>query len=269
MRTIVFGGLLIIVLSVLPGLWLWWPKRKDDASRSDLGVALMTGALIAVAVLAIQVSIDEKTRKREEIRQDADARQNFELTLSLQQDLTGIRLDGKDLRGIHFHGKKLEGASLIGSVMDDVVLAEANLTGATLRGAKLADADMTGVRAEQANFEGAHLEGAVLTSSRLRGAQFIRAHLETAELRDAELLYANLQRSHLEGASFSRASLIGADLSGATWDSTTAFAGALYDRRTKWPDGVTQSCCRKTSCEAIDPPVVAASASGQRACTDT
>jgi len=254
MRTIVLGGVLIIVLSVLPGLWLWWPKRKDDVSRSDLGVALMTGALIAVAVLAIQVSIDDKARKRDATRQAADARQNFELTLSLQRDLTGIRLDGEDLRGIHFHGKKLEGASLIGSVMDEVVLAEANLTNATLRGAKLVDADMTGVKAEWANFEGAHLEGAVLNSSRLRGARFIRAHLETAELRGAELLFANLQQSHLEGASFSQASLIGADLSGATWDSTTAFAGALYDRRTKWPDGVKQPTCLRTSCVADDPP---------------
>jgi uncharacterized protein YjbI with pentapeptide repeats len=250
MRTIVLGGFLIIVLSVLPGLWLWWPKRKDDVSRSDLGVALMTGALIAVAVLAIQVSIDDKARKRDESRQVADARQSFELTLSLQQDLTGIRLDGEDLRGIHFHGKKLEGASLIGSVMDEVVLAEANLTEATLRDAKLEGADMTGVQAEHADFEGAHLEGAVLTRSRLRGAKFNRAHLETAELRDAVLLFADFRQSHLEGASFSQASLIGADLSGATWNSSTAFAGALYDRRTRWPDGVEQPLCRKTSCEA-------------------
>ena len=254
MRTIVFGGFLIIVLSVLPGLWLWWPQRKDEVSRSDLGVALMTGALIAVAVLAIQVSIDEKARKRDETRQVADARQNFELTLSLQRDLTGIRLDGKDLRGIHFHGKKLERASLIGSVMDEVVLSEANLTDATLLGAKLVDADMTGVQAERANFQGAHLEGAVLNRSQLRGAAFIQTHLENAELRDAVLLFANLQQSHLEGASFSRASLIGADLSGATWDSTTAFAGALYDRRTRWPADVKEPGCRKASCEAIDPP---------------
>jgi len=253
MRTIVLGGILIIVLSVLPGLWLWWPKRKDDVSRSDLGVALMTGALIAVAVLTIQVSIDEKARKRDETRQVADARQNFELTLSLQRDLTGIRLDGKDLRGIHFHGKRLERASLIGSVMDEVVLSDANLTDATLLDAKLKDADMTGVQAERANFQGAHLEGAVLNRSRLRGAAFIRAHLENAELRDAVLLYANLQQSHLEGTSFSRASLIGADLSGATWDSKTAFAGALYDRSTRWPAGVKQPGCRKKSCEAIDP----------------
>ena len=256
MRTIVLGGFLIIALSVLPGLWLWWPKRKDDVSRSDLGVALMTGALIAVAVLAIQVSIDEKARKRDETRQVADAQQNFELTLSLRRDLTGIRLDGEDLRGIHFHGKNLERASLVGSVMEEVVLSEAKLTDATLSGAKLAGADMTGVQAERANFNVAHLEGAVLNGSRLRGARFIGAHLETAELRNAVLLFANLQQSHLEGTSFSQASLIGADLSGATWDSTTAFAGALYDRMTRWPDGIKQSVCRKTSCEARDPPQV-------------
>jgi uncharacterized protein YjbI with pentapeptide repeats len=254
MQTIVLGGFLIIVFTVIPGLWLWWPKRTDAVSRSDLGVALMTGALIAVAVLAIQVSIDEKARKREETRQETDARQNFELTLSLQQDLSGIRLDRDDLRGLNFFGKTMRRASLNRALMHNVVLSNAILEEATLQRTIMPGALMDGAILTDAHLENADMTGAILTRARMRRAQLDGAHLETADLTNARLLYADLTGAHLEGASLSNAILFGTNMTNATWDSDTGFEGAQYDRSTIWPAGIKQRPCRQTVCYAVNPP---------------
>lgn len=254
MRDLLVGGLVIILLAVVPGLFLWWPKRHDPVSRSELGVALMTGALIAVAVLGIQTSIDSKARKRDASRQAADARQNFELTLALQPDLSGIRLDGEDLRGIHFYGKIMRRATLNRAIMDEVILSRAQLPEASLQRTILNGAVMDGVDLRAAHLENALLIGAVLTDAGMRGSYLNGAHLESADLSRAVLRFAILRNSHLEGTSFSGADLRSADLGGATWDASTGLAGALYDQFTRWPDGIKQPRCRRPPCFANDPP---------------
>jgi uncharacterized protein YjbI with pentapeptide repeats len=254
-RDIILGGFVIILLTVAPGLYLWWPKKDDDVARSDLGIALMTGALIAVAVLGIQTSIDGKARKRDERRQIADARQNFELTLSLKSDLSGIRLDGEDLRGIHFYGKIMRRASLNRAIMNGVVLSHAVLDSASLQHTHLPEAIMDDALLRQAHLEHADLTGAILSYAKMRGAKLADAHLESATLTHAYVWYADLRNAHLEGASFSDAKLHGTDMTGATWDSATGFEGALYDRFTKWPFGVKQRKCRRDEqCVAANPP---------------
>ncbi len=100
---------------------------------------------------------------------------------------------------IRQHGSR---AYLAGAYLAGAYLAGANLAGAYLAGANLAGADLAG-----ANLAGANLAGANLARADLAGADLARANLADANLTDANLTDANL-------------------------------AGAVYDRWTRWPDGV-------------------------------
>ena len=57
--------------TIVPGFLLWWPHHEQPIQRSDLGVALTTGAIIAFAVLVIQVLVDTRARQDDRHRQAA------------------------------------------------------------------------------------------------------------------------------------------------------------------------------------------------------
>ena len=59
---------ILLISTVIPGIRLFWPQRRDPVSRTDLGVALMTGALIAFAVLVLQILVEFRARKDAEAR---------------------------------------------------------------------------------------------------------------------------------------------------------------------------------------------------------
>lgn len=243
-------GFLIVAFSVIPGLLLWWPSRNDRTGRSDLGVALMTGALIAFAVLTIQVLIERNNRARDEARRVADAQQSFELTLSLQKDLTGIRLERKDLRGFYLYGKILKKAVLVSTDLRSATLSWANLSDARMHSARLGGAIMNNATLTRAKLDNANLEAAILTEARMLGASLAGATIVDADLSSVFLPFGDLKGAHLEGASLAGATLTGADMSNASVDEDTSFAGAVYDKTTVWPEGVNQDRCRKGVCEA-------------------
>ena len=66
---IVAVGVALLIGTIIPGVRLYWPQHSDPVSRTDLGIALMTGALIAFAILALQVLIQIRSQN------DANARQ--------------------------------------------------------------------------------------------------------------------------------------------------------------------------------------------------
>jgi uncharacterized protein YjbI with pentapeptide repeats len=251
---------LVVVTTTLPGVYLWWPTRSDPLRRSDLGLALMTGALIAFAVLLVQVLIDFRTRQEDQRRQDASEHQSLQLSVG-PPNLSGIDLSKADLSRFYLGGKKLLDANLAGANLNHAILTGARLMRADLTGANLASADLSrarlnGARLDGANLRdavlygadldgaslsGAHLEGAVLTDAHL-GSDLAGAHLQSAILDNARLVEANLTGANLLGAwladaDFARAVLYGANLDGTA--ATLRFAtltGAKYDTETTtWP----------------------------------
>ena len=94
---------ILLVGTVVPGVHLWWPTHQDPIRRSDLGLALMTGALIAFAVLIVQVLVDVRTRQDDRHRQAAAAKQSAEAEKQSLQ----ISLETNDLSGINLKQAKL------------------------------------------------------------------------------------------------------------------------------------------------------------------
>jgi uncharacterized protein YjbI with pentapeptide repeats len=218
----VIGGAVLLAV-VVPGLWLWWPGRREARNRSDLGVALMTGTLVAFAVLAVQILFELRLDRLEKERQVAqDARneilrrqaehQSLGLAVGLQHNLTGIDLRGRDLSGLFLGRKRLK----------DAQLAESNLEGAFLAGSNLVGANLQSARLPHAILDDTLLEAAILTGADLRGARLRGARMEDADLSQADLRGAVLTDAVLAGA---------------------AIGGARYDSLTKWPTGADVKPC--------------------------
>jgi uncharacterized protein YjbI with pentapeptide repeats len=241
----------ILVLSVGPGLYFWWPTRSEPACRSDLGVALMTGALIAFAVLGIQVVVDKRLRDVEEDRRVAQERQALKLQLALQPKLIGIPLAGEKLQGVYLYDKDLTKADLRRADLTGAVLTKSDLTDAKLQDAILVDADLNDTTLTDAKLHRANMENAILANAPMVGAKVNQARLRKAELGGANLRWADLTGAKLQNASLSLADLRGADLTGAVFDGNTEIEGAKYDRYTTWPAGHKQKPCRKAVCEAV------------------
>jgi hypothetical protein len=205
----------ILATAVVPGIWLWWPARGNASSRSDLGVALMTGTLVAFSVLIVQVLYESRASRlegdqraaqvtRDRRMQQQAERQSLALAVGLQHDLRELDLRGRDLSGFFLVRKQLQEAQLSGARLDESVLTGSNLTGAALVGARLRQA--------------------VLDDARLVEAVLSRADLEGAYLRGTTLREADLSAADLRGADMEGATLRGA-----------ALGGAKYDATTKWP----------------------------------
>ena len=195
-----------IAAVLLPGTWLIWPRRNEPSCRTDLGVALLTGALVAFTVLAVQIvfelrfaDLDEKRQQAQDVR---DELLSMKLAVSSQDNLTGAQLARLDLRGFYLARKTLVQADMQETILVKAVLAETDLT--------------------DANLSRADLRSAVLT----------RADLAGAVLKGATLTDADLSEANLHGADFRGAKVTLSDLS-----------GARYDRRTRWPSALDVPPC--------------------------
>ena len=234
------GGALLLV-----GLILWAPRAggKLGDADSDLGAALLGGAVIAFAVLFLQWRFEIRAqelqddaaqaqherdtaaasaqRRRDEeaadTRRRQDDRQHAQILTALRRDLTGIDLRGRDLSGFYLRRRILERAKLDGVTLDGANLALSSLEGATLSHAKLRGS-------------------AYLTATYMRGADLENAELQDAYLAGADLRGATLVLADLARADFSDADLRGCDLREARNLGAATFAGARYDTETQWPD---------------------------------
>src|SRR5215211_3013661 len=129
---IAVAGVLLLVGTILPGVRLWWPQHRDPVSRSDLGVALMTGALIAFAVLAVQLLIQIRSQRDTNAREDQADRAALVLMLERSSNLSDLSLQGKDLSATYLKEKDLTGANLSRSSMASSSLQGSKLVGAIL-----------------------------------------------------------------------------------------------------------------------------------------
>jgi uncharacterized protein YjbI with pentapeptide repeats len=265
------GWLPAIGLGVLLGISVLLWSADPSKSWGDLGQGIMVSVVVAIALLAIQNDIEDRSKRREISRDDslrradlrrqhASDRQALQLTLGQQKDLSGVDLRNRDLRGFFLAGKNLSNAVLDGARFDRASLRDAKLHSVTAYRARFDEAQLSGADlgdsmfSEQgsgplrsASFRGANMGGATLRASVARGVDFAGAFLDEA----------NLSRVLLEGARFARASLRsvdlsqaylpgadfrGADLTGARLCSAVALAqadlnGATFSKTTRWPPG--------------------------------
>jgi uncharacterized protein YjbI with pentapeptide repeats len=275
------GGVAIALLAaaVIPGVYLWWPSRTQELAKSDLGLALMTGAVIAFSILFLEFLLVHRTTKVERQRQDEAEHQALQLLVGRQHVLSGIDLGcsanedgtacGETLDDFYLNGKILQGANLRGSSLrrarlQDANLEEADMERANLRYARLEHADLDRAVLDRATLDDANLRFADLSGARLHGTLLRRADLSFAVLRadlaearlfgarlfGADLTNANLRRARLVDADLRSATLAGANLVGANLSRAKVegvdFHGAKYDSTTTWANG------RKRPCD--DPP---------------
>ena len=220
----------------------------------------MTGALIAFAVLAVQLLIQIRSQRDANAREDQADRAALVLMLERSSNLADLNLEGKDLSTTYLKGKDLTGANLSRSSMAGASLQRSKLVGATLSGVRLDEAQLQradlryaaldGASLRDADLTGANLDAATLTPGvNLTGADLsnasARADLRLAVLAGAELVGAQLDRANLQGADFTGAAMRFADLRGADLRGANLFKSqdlevadlsqAMYDRHTRWP----------------------------------
>jgi uncharacterized protein YjbI with pentapeptide repeats len=234
----------IVVFSVVPGIWLYWPKRTDPVCRSDLGIALMAGAFVAFAVLGLQLMVESRLQRVEDLRQEAEERQNLELQLVLTTEpLPRISLRDRDLSYFYLYKKVFpqgifNGANLTGANLTEAVLTRAHFNGSILERAHLDGAAMAG-----AKLLGATLRGANLTNAQMPGAELDGAKLQATDLTNANLRSAYLPgvttrgssvRTNMTQTDLTNADLTGADLSNVYFEGPT-LTGAKFNSDTVWP----------------------------------
>ena len=126
-------GVLLLIGTIIPGVRLYWPKHDDPVSRSDLGVALMGGALIAFAVLGLQLMIQFRSEKDARERQQQADRAALLLVLGQSPNLSGLDLHEEDLAEAYLNGKTLRGADLTGADLTKARVQDTDLVAADLR----------------------------------------------------------------------------------------------------------------------------------------
>src|SRR3954451_20393646 len=144
-RVLTLSGV-VFVACVVAGLYFWWPTRYDPASRGSIGVALMTGAILAFAIFLLQILMNATEQGRIRDRE----REGLRLQLAIEDNLGGIDLRDKDLAGFYLAGKQLTEAKL-----QKADLSDANLSAADLQRAHLDDANLRNVDLSAANLAGA------------------------------------------------------------------------------------------------------------------
>jgi len=87
-----------------------------------------------------------------------------------------------------------------------------------------------------ATFRGANLRGAFFYESDMENVDFTGSNLITTHFEGTRLTNAILRDCRLIGAMMFNADLRGADLTGSSGEPS--LKGAVYDSRTRWPEGL-------------------------------
>jgi uncharacterized protein YjbI with pentapeptide repeats len=189
---------LVFVACVVSGLYFWWPTRHDPASRGSIGVALMTGAILAFAIFLLQILMNSAEQARIRDRE----REGLRLQLAIQDNLGGIDLHKQDLSGFYLAGKKLSDARL-----EKADLTDANLSAAVLQRAHLEGAVLHNVDLSAANLTGGFLAGAHFDPESTLEA----ACLRLADIRDVDLTGVDTTGADFSDAKYDTATQLPAD----------------------------------------------------------
>ena len=119
-------------------------KPTGDDARRDVGSALLSGAVLSTVFVFAERRIEQAVTERQ-------TREQYQLALSMERDLTKRDFSGLNLKGVVLAGRDLTRANL----------TLANLSWANLTWANLTEAGLT-----RADMSGANLRGADLTNVR-------------------------------------------------------------------------------------------------------
>jgi len=155
----------IAVAVIAVGLLLWLPSGENKGSRSELGAAVLGGAVVAFALLFFE-------GQRQQAADRLAARQNFQIALAAQPDLGKVSLTHADLRKIVLVKKRLSGADLSSADISGADLSEANLSGADLSSADLSSANLSGANLSRADLRDAVLTDATISDTSFDGAYY-------------------------------------------------------------------------------------------------
>ena len=178
---------------------------------ADLGVALLSSAVIAAIVLWF----DDRIKKRESEAEVARRleRQQFEDRLRTRdaessrerhEELKKLLLQQLVVSGQSLEGLRLPNENLSGLFARDKVLSDCDFSYADLH-----DSDLTGSQLHRSRFRSADLSNASLRDVRAHGADFSYAVLDGANLAGARLVDANFTGASLEGVDLELAELDG------------------------------------------------------------
>lgn len=175
-------------------------------------------------------------------------------------DLSAAYLKNADFTNTNLQSANLsyavgKGANFTAADLDGANLSHANLTDAVLRRAKIFNANLTDAQLDDADLRLAlynhlttwpvgfnpHRVGALGPRTVMPGVSLARMNLADADLYGSRLpnvdfSNANLSRVTLDSADLSGANLCGANLSQASLQGTV-LTNAIYDGRTRWPQG--------------------------------
>ncbi len=157
--------MLIGIAVVVAAISLLLIFRCKDPDVKDIGKSLLTGSVVALAVLFLQFHFESERHEQEKEEQ-------FRFSVGFAKDLTGLDPEFS-LAGMYLSGKSLNKAELAGEDLRDT-----NLQGATLKGADLRGATLDGANLFGANLAGARTKKASFRRADLRGAKLHLTHIK-------------------------------------------------------------------------------------------
>ncbi len=123
----------------------------------------------------------------------------------VNQDLSGVNLEGKDLRGIQLMGSDLTNATLSGvdfrnACLDECCFENSALWQAIFTNARCVKTDFLNSDLRGADFSGTNLSASKMINCNLSGANFTNARLYLADLRGALMGSSIFMNTDLEQA---------------------------------------------------------------------
>jgi uncharacterized protein YjbI with pentapeptide repeats len=194
------------------GFWLiQTATAKGDEARRDVGSALLSGAVLSTVFVFAERRIEQAVTERQ-------TREQYQLALAMERDLTNRDFSGLNLGGIVLVGRNLSGTRLV----------QVNLSGADLSNADLSGADLSKAKITASDLINADLSGADLSKAKIRYTYLTGADLSGADLSKAKIEFTYLTSADLSGADLSKARIRFTYLTGIKWDESTI-----------WPKGFT------------------------------
>jgi uncharacterized protein YjbI with pentapeptide repeats len=173
----------------------WRLLRSSDNTSQNLGVSLLSGSVITLAVFLLQGMLTVVSDQQQKVEQQQREVENFRLTIAVSGTLRGFTPGKHSVAGLILNGKDLTGA----------YLREQDLQRTQFQDAILAQADLIRANAQNANFLNADL---------------FKASVDHTDFRGADLRFAKF-----EGASVA----VGAKFAGAKVNSQTCWPQHFYD----------------------------------------
>ena len=150
---------MVFILLASVGSFLWASEMHVLGSRQQLGAALLSGAVVSLVILVLQVEPAVEAKAAAPATREEHVAQTRDLRWF---DASSLNAPGSFLPHRDFRGALLVDADLSDADLSDSLLGSANLTNASLCGASLIWSDLTGANLTGTNLRNADLRGAIL-----------------------------------------------------------------------------------------------------------